>query len=90
MNNAKNQINRQSLPLSLDNMYSKVQKNIVEPYLISSMMAKDIFLHNWMKEDEEHREYIYKYLKSIKQNDNIFSTFLASDISGKYYTDAGT
>ncbi len=89
MNNAKNQITKQSLPLSLDNMYSKVQKRIVEPYLISSMMAKDVFLHNWMREGEEDKERIYDFLKSIKQNDNVFSAFLASDASGKYYTDEG-
>ncbi len=90
MNNAKNQINTQSLPLSLDNMYSKVQKYIIEPYLISSTMAKNIFIHQWLHEGEKENKEIFKYLQSIKENYNVESTFLASDKSGKYYTDTGS
>jgi len=41
--NAENQLITQSLPLSVDNIYTDIQKHVIEPYLISSMMANDTF-----------------------------------------------
>ena len=49
LNNAQNQLKEQALPLSLDNIYTDIQKNIIQPYLVSSMMANDTFVQEWKK-----------------------------------------
>jgi len=89
LKNSKEQLRNISLPLSLDNIYTEIQKNIVQPYLVSSMMANDTFVQDWLKNSEEDREKITEYLSAIKNKYNMFSTFLVSNISDNYYTQDG-
>ena len=51
-------LKERSLPLSIDNIYSEVQKNIIEPTLVSSMMANDTFLKDWILHEENQTEKI--------------------------------
>ena len=37
-----------ALPLTSDNLYSEIQKDLLRPVLISSLMASDTFLHDWV------------------------------------------
>jgi len=83
---SKKQLKTISLPLSLDNIYTEIQKNIVQPYLVSSMMANDTFVQNWLKNSEQDQSKIIEYLSSIKNKYNMFSTFLVSNITKNYYT----
>lgn len=83
---SKEQLKSISLPLSLDNIYTEIQKNIVQPYLVSSMMANDTFVQNWIKNDEQDKEQIIEYLSAVKNKYNMFSTFLVSNITKNYYT----
>ena len=83
---SKKQLKTISLPLSLDNIYTEIQKNIVQPYLVSSMMANDTFVQNWLKTSEQDQSKIIEYLSSIKNKYNMFSTFLVSNITKNYYT----
>jgi diguanylate cyclase (GGDEF)-like protein len=78
-----------SLPLSITNTYTEVQKNIIEPNLISSMMANDTFLKDWLLKEESNSEKIQNYLSTIKNKYNLLNTFLVSDITKKYYTSDG-
>ena len=89
LKNSKTQLKNISLPLSLDNIYTEIQKNIVQPYLVSSMMANDTFVQDWLKNSEENQEKITEYLSAIKNKYNMFSTFLVSNISDNYYTQDG-
>ncbi|MGB3751842.1 MAG: sensor domain-containing diguanylate cyclase [Arcobacteraceae bacterium] len=89
LENSKTQLKNISLPLSLDNIYTEIQKNIVQPYLVSSMMANDTFVHDWLKNSEEDKDKITEYLSAIKNKYNMFSTFLVSNISDNYYTQDG-
>lgn len=89
LNNAQEQLKNQSLPLSLDNIYTDIQKNIIEPFLVSSMMANDTFVHDWLLHEEENRDKIIKYLERIKNKYEMFNTFLVSDITKSYYTQNG-
>jgi diguanylate cyclase (GGDEF)-like protein len=82
-------LKERSLPLSIDNIYSEVQKNIIEPTLVSSMMANDTFLKDWLIHEESQPDKISKYLESIKNRYGMFSTFLVSDKTGNYYTSKG-
>jgi len=78
-----------SLPLSLDNIYTEIQKDIVQPYLVSSMMANDTFVQDWLKNDEKNNKQIEKYLSKIKNQYNMFSTFLVSQKTKNYYSHNG-
>ncbi len=83
------QLKTQSLPLSLDNIYTEIQKQIIEPYLVSSMMANDTFVKDWLVNDEESIEKITQYLDMVKNKYGMFATFLVSEQSRNYYTHNG-
>ncbi|WP_226800284.1 hypothetical protein [Aliarcobacter butzleri] len=89
LNNAQNQLKEQALPLSLDNIYTDIQKNIIQPYLVSSMMANDTFVQEWLTSDEENNQRIERYLEAIKNKYDMFNTFLVSDKTKNYYTQSG-
>lgn len=78
-----------SLPLSLDNIYTEVQKNILQPYLISSMMANDTFLKEWLKHPKQDEQQIINYLNAIQNKYNMYNTFLVSNKTKNYYTQDG-
>jgi diguanylate cyclase (GGDEF)-like protein len=86
---AHKQLKEHSLPLSLDNIYTEIQKNIVEPYLVSSMMANDTFVQDWILKEEKNGDKIQKYLDAIKNKYSMFNTFLVSDKTKNYYTQNG-
>ena len=41
------------LPLTSDNIYSEIQKDLIRPIFISSMMSGDTFLRDWMLAGEK-------------------------------------
>ena len=83
------QLTYSSMPLSLDNIYSEIQKNILEPNLVASMMANDTFLQQWMAQGERNVEQIAIYLEKIQQEYGLLTTFLVSDRTRRYYTQKG-
>lgn len=89
MRATKEQLKTQSLPLSVDNIYTEIQKQIIEPYLVSSMMANDTFVHDWLQEEEHSVIKIQKYLESIKNRYGMLGAFLVSDTTKNYYTQDG-
>ena len=48
METTREQLKNSALPLTIDNIYTEIQKNIIEPNLIASMMAHDTFLIDWL------------------------------------------
>ena len=44
----RSQITKKELPLTSDNIYSEIQKDLLSPIFISSLMANDIFLRDWI------------------------------------------
>lgn len=89
LNNAQSQLKNQSLPLSLDNIYTDIQKSIIQPYLVSSLMANDTFVQDWLINEEKNSDKIVRYLEAIKNKYNMFNTFLVSDKTKRYYTQNG-
>ncbi len=89
LNEINSQFKERSLPLSIDNIFTEVQKNIMEPNLIASMMANDLFLKNWLQKDEPNVQVLSKYLETIKNKYKLFSTFVVSDKTQSYYTSKG-
>src|SRR5882672_9570085 len=45
-----------TLPLTGDNIYSEVQKDMLRPVFIASMMSQDTFLRDWALRGEEEME----------------------------------
>ncbi|NDI84903.1 diguanylate cyclase [Undibacterium sp. B2R-29] len=82
-------ISEQTLPLTGDNVYSEIQRDILRPVFVSSQMAHDTFLRDWILNGEEDQELITKYLKEIKQKNNAVSSFLISEKSRNYYHSEG-
>lgn len=85
----KNELKYKSLPLSSDNIYSEIQRDLLKPNLISSLMAQDTFMINWIQNGEQDISEISAYLKTIKEKYNTSSSFLVSDKTKNYYYPKG-
>ncbi|MBI4997335.1 MAG: GGDEF domain-containing protein [Rhodocyclales bacterium] len=79
----------QDLPLTSSNIYSEIQKDLVRPVLVSSTMAHDTFLRNWVLRGERNVGEIARYLQEIRERHGAFSSFFVSDRTGNYYTGKG-
>lgn len=79
----------QDLPLTSSNIYSEIQKDLVRPVLISSTMANDTFVRNWVLQGEGDATEMARYLREVKDRYGAFSSFFVSDKSAIYYTGEG-
>lgn len=77
------------LPLTSDNVYSEIQKDLVRPILISSMMARDTFLRDWVLHGERDVAPMTRYLKEVLEHYGVFTSFFISDKTRTYYQAAG-
>lgn len=77
------------LPLTSDNVYSEIQRDLVRPVLIASMMANDTFLHDWIKHGEQNPEQITRYLREVQNRHNAFTSFFVSEKTRTYFQSRG-
>ncbi|GAA5135436.1 sensor domain-containing diguanylate cyclase [Thalassotalea piscium] len=89
MDTTRKQLKTASLPLTLDNIYTQIQKQIIEPNLIASVMSNDTFMKDWLAHEESDADQITQYLKSIKDKYQMFTVFLVSEESKNYYSNEG-
>lgn len=73
------------LPLTSDNIYSEIQKDLIQPILISSVMATDTFVRDWVLDGEKDPERLVQYLAAIKQRYSAFTSFFVSEKTRNYY-----
>jgi diguanylate cyclase (GGDEF)-like protein len=85
----RNAIVGQDLPLTSSNIFSEVQKDLVRPVLVSSTMAHDTFLRDWVLHGERNSDEIAHYLQEVKDRQHAFSSFFVSERSATYYTGEG-
>lgn len=78
-------IAEETLPLTSDNIYSEIQRDLLQPVLISSLMAHDTFVRDWTLEGEEEPERIRRYLEAIQDKYDTVTAFFVSDRTGRYY-----
>jgi len=78
-------ITESSLPLTSDNIYSEIQRDLLRPVFISSLMAQDTFLRDWVIEGETDPKQIVKFLHEIKTKYGTISSFFISDKTLTYY-----
>jgi len=74
-----------SLPLARDNIYSEIQRDLMRPIFVSSLMANDTFLKDWVINGETDLASITRYLFEVKKKYGFFSSFFISDSTRNYY-----
>ncbi|HEY3430982.1 MAG TPA: diguanylate cyclase [Rhodocyclaceae bacterium] len=77
------------LPLTSDNIYTEIQKDLVRPIFVSSMMASDTFLRDWVIHGEKNVDQMTRYLKEVQERYGAFTSFYVSDKTGVYYQSHG-
>ncbi len=78
-----------ALPLTGDTVYSEIQRDLLRPVFISSLMANDTFLKDWITTGEQDERQISQYLAEIKQEYSTYSSFLVSERTRRYYYGEG-
>jgi hypothetical protein len=81
----REQITSGTLPLTSDNVYSEVQRDLLKPIFIASLMAHDSFLRDWILEGERDVLRITRYLKGIMTTYNTVTSFFVSEKTRIYY-----
>ncbi|MGL1931171.1 MAG: sensor domain-containing diguanylate cyclase [Desulfotalea sp.] len=83
------QVEKTTLPLTSDNIYSEIQRDLLQPIFISSIMAKDTFVRDWVLNGEHDENAIIRYLKEIQKHYGTVTSFFVSDKTRKYYHSSG-
>ncbi|MGZ7458883.1 sensor domain-containing diguanylate cyclase [Pseudomonas sp. Ma2-10] len=73
------------LPLTSDTVYSEIQKDLVRPILISSMMSRDTFMRDWVVNGEQDPEKMTRYLNEVMTHYGTYTAFFVSNTSLTYY-----
>ncbi len=79
------EISQNTLPLTSDNIYSEIQKDLVLSIHISSLMAHDTFVRDWIIAGEQNPERIIRYLQQIQEKYETITAFFVSQESKNYY-----
>ncbi len=79
------QLTDESLPLTSDNIYSEIQRDLLSPVLISSLMARDTFVRDWVLSGEHEPDQIRNYLQEIQQKYATITAFFISEKTLRYY-----
>jgi diguanylate cyclase (GGDEF)-like protein len=77
------------LPLTGSNIYSELQVDLIRPVFISSQMANDTFAKDWLLAGEQDSERAVRYLDAIREKYGVFTSFLISDKTKRYYHFSG-
>ena len=85
----RNQIINNELPLTSDNIYSEIQRDLLSPVFISSLMANDSFLRNWVLGGEKETDRITQFLFETQRRYNTFTSFFVSEKTRRYYQSKG-
>jgi diguanylate cyclase (GGDEF)-like protein len=76
---------QEGLPLTSDNVYSEIRKDILHPIFISSQMAQNTFMRDWLLSGEQDINQVVRYLANIKKEFGANTSFLISEKTRKYY-----
>lgn len=77
------------LPITSDNIYSEIQRDLLRPVSISSFMANDTFLRDWVLRGERDAGEVTRYLKEISDRYGALTSFFVSEKTGVYYHATG-
>jgi diguanylate cyclase (GGDEF)-like protein len=82
-------IRNHELPLTGDNIYSEVQRDLLRPVSISDQMANDTFLQDWATRGETDPTIVVRYLAQIEQRFGTTTSFFVSEKTRNYYHPTG-
>jgi diguanylate cyclase (GGDEF)-like protein len=85
----RSSIVKTELPLTADTIYSEIQKDLVRPILISSMMANNVYTRDWVLNGEQDNKLITRYLQGVQEQYGALTSFFVSDKSLTYYQAKG-
>lgn len=85
----RSSIINEELPITSDTIYSEIQRDLIRPVFISSMMAHDTFLRDWVLSGETNPELMKRYLQEIQVKYGTFTSFFVSDRTRIYYQAQG-
>jgi len=85
----RSQITYNELPLTSDNIYSEIQRDLLSPIFISSIMASDTFVRDWIIDGEKDPGKMIKYLEEIKDKYSTLTSFFVSENTKIYYQSKG-
>jgi len=85
----RTQISQSDLPLTSDNIYSEIQRDLLRPIFISSLMATDTFVRDWVIQGELDESRMVRYLKAIQSQYGAFTAFFVSEKTRLYYHSEG-
>ncbi len=77
------------LPLTSNAIYAELQKDLIRPFSISSMMGTNTFLYDWAASGEKDPEVIARYLQETKDKYKVFTSFFVSEKTRHYYYPKG-
>jgi diguanylate cyclase (GGDEF)-like protein len=77
------------LPLTGDNVFSEIQKDLLRPVSISEQMAHDTFLQEWVSGGEVDPNAVVRYLAQIEQRFGATTSFFVSESTRRYYHPRG-
>ncbi len=80
---------RNQLPLVGDNVYSEIQRDMLRPVFISSVMAQDAFLRDWVLNGEQDERQVRRFLKEIGDRYKTVTSFFVSEKTNTYYHSSG-
>ena len=79
------EVKNSTLPLTSDNVYSEVQRDLLRPVFLSSLMASNTFFRDWALGGERDPLEATKYLKEIQERHGAFTAFYVSEDTRTYY-----
>jgi diguanylate cyclase (GGDEF)-like protein len=85
VNILKSSILHNELPMTGSNIYSEVQADLIRPIFVSSLMANDTFVKDWLLAGEHDEQQVVRYLDSIRSKYGVFTSFLISETTRRYY-----
>ena len=88
-NSVRSALINNELPLTSNNIYSEIQASLLRPIYISSLMANDTFLKDWILDGEKDELKVRRYLQEIQKKYTVSSTFLVSAQTNHYYHFSG-
>ncbi len=84
-NVARQTIVATELPLTSDTVFSEIQKDLVRPILIASMMSRDTFLRDWVVSGEKTAPAMARYLQEVQTHYGAVTAFFVSEATRRYY-----
>lgn len=83
------QITSNTLPLTSDAIIASLEHDLLQPVLVSGLMANNTFLEDSLSRGENQQKSLTDYLQSIQQKTGAITTFLVSEKTGRYYHPSG-